>query len=84
MFTIEEAKISKPTASNNIPAGAAREYGHDNIRRALQDEAEAAEAQQAEGFLTLAKSAWSRLTGVTIDQVDARTAAPAGDPDASR
>ena len=83
MFTFEEAKISKPTASNNIPAGAAREYGHENIQRALQDEAEAAEAEQAEGFLTLAKSAWSRCTGTTIDRADAQTVVSAGEPEAS-
>ena len=68
MFTIEEAKVSKPTANYNIPKGATREFGHENIQGAVQGEAEAAEAQQVEGLRKVLKSAWDQLTGGTIDQ----------------
>ena len=83
MFTIDEAKISKPTASHTVPAGASWEYGQENIQRALQDQAEAAEKQQTESLLKLAKTALCRLTGATVKQTDAQMAASAGEPQAS-
>ncbi len=38
MFTIEEARISRPAATRRIPHGAALEYTQQDVQRALEDQ----------------------------------------------
>jgi hypothetical protein len=63
MYTIEEARISGPTANYNVSEGAALEFGRENIQRYVQGEVEAAETQQLDELRNVLKRVWHKLTG---------------------
>jgi hypothetical protein len=63
MFSIEEAKATRPTAFLNIPVGACRETGDQAIKRSIEDQAMAAEAETAKGIRNALSRAWRKLTG---------------------
>ncbi len=47
MFTIEEARISRPSATRRIPRGVTFEYSQENVLRALEERDRAAEQERA-------------------------------------
>jgi len=63
MFSIEEAKAARPTAFLNIPVGACREIGDEAIKRSIEDQTMAAEAETAKGIRNVLSRTWRKLTG---------------------
>ena len=47
MFTIEEARISRPSATRRIPRGVTFEYSQENVLRALEERDRAAGQERA-------------------------------------
>ena len=68
MYTVEEARISSPSSTYNIPEGAAREFGRDSISRALESEAEAVQLQRANALRQLLTRAWQKLAESVANQ----------------
>ena len=65
MYTIEEARLSRPSASYQIPAGAARECGEEAIKRAIEEQAADEDRKVLQGAREAMASAWVRLIGAT-------------------
>ncbi len=84
MYSIEEARISGPTANYNIPKGAALEFGRENIRRAVQAEVEAAETQQIDKLRNVFTRAWQKLTGAECNRPHAQGVELPAQPEATR
>jgi hypothetical protein len=63
MFSIEEAKAARPTVFLNIPVGACREFGDEAIKRSVEDQTMAAEAETTKGIRNALSRAWRKLTG---------------------
>ncbi len=65
MFTIEEARISRPSATLQIPRGATFEYSQENVLRALEEGDRAAEQERAR-FLIRQKDRVVRAVVTTV------------------
>jgi hypothetical protein len=63
IFSIEEAKAARPTVFLNIPVGACREFGDEAIKRSVEDQTMAAEAETTKGIRNALSRAWRKLTG---------------------
>ena len=68
MYTIEDAKLSRPNPTYHIPEGATREYDREDIIRALESDAQAAHEQNVTVFRRFVSSLWQKLTGSAADQ----------------
>ena len=65
MYTIEEAKLARETVTFNIPAAAAREFGEDAIKRAIEEQIVESDRKNRQGMRDALLSAWHRLVGAT-------------------
>jgi hypothetical protein len=64
MFSIEEARATRQTATVNIPAGASREFGKHAVERAIEEKSAAEQAEAAKGIRATLAQAWNKLRGV--------------------
>ena len=63
MFSIEEAKVARPTASVSIPVGASREFGDEAIKRAIEEQTIATQSETDKGIRSALVLAWRKLIG---------------------
>jgi hypothetical protein len=63
MFTIEEAKAARQATTLKIPTGASREFGREVIKRAVEEQAVAAEAETLRGLRRTVALVWKKLKG---------------------
>jgi hypothetical protein len=68
MYTIEDAKLSRPNPTYHIPEGATREYDREDIIRALESDAEAAREHNVAVFRRFVSGLWTKLTGSAADR----------------
>jgi hypothetical protein len=80
MYTIEEAKVSYPRATYNMPKDAEREFGREAIIRAIESKAEAEQALQSKAVKEMVVRAWRKFTR----SATAPSAAASATPEASR
>jgi hypothetical protein len=73
MYTLEEAKLSRPSATYQIPAAAVRECGEEAIKRAIEQHGAAADHKFLHGVRKAMASAWARLLGATGPAAAARS-----------
>jgi hypothetical protein len=78
MYTIEEARLSRPNVTYHIPEGATRELDREDINRALETEVKAAHAHRANKFWSTLKLVRQKLAGSEVDRTQsAGTSLPA-------
>jgi hypothetical protein len=63
MYTIEEAKLSRPNPTYHISEGATREFDREDIIRALESEAQAEHEHNVTVFRRILSGLWQKLTG---------------------
>ena len=63
MYTIEEAKLSRPNSTYQIADGATREFDREDIIRVLESHVQAAHARRAKIFGSAIRSIWQKLIG---------------------
>lgn len=68
MYTIEDAKFSRPNPTYHIPEGATREYDREDIIRALESNAKAAREHNVTVFRRFVSGLWTKLTGSADDR----------------
>ena len=79
MYTLEEARLSRPNATYHISEGATREFDREDIIRALESDTKAAHAHRAKIFQSALSLVWQKLTGSEVDRTQsAGTGLPAG------
>ncbi len=79
MYTIEEARLSRPNPTYHIAEGATREFDREDIIRALESDAQAAHEHNVTVFRTVVSRLWQKLTGSAVDRTQsAGTGLPAG------
>jgi hypothetical protein len=63
MYTIEDARLSRLNPIYRLPEDATREFGRENIIRALESEAQARHEQNVTVFRRVLSGLWQKLTG---------------------
>ena len=63
MYTIEEAKLSRPNPTYHISEGATREFDREDIIRVLESEAQAEHEHNVTVFRRIVSGLWQKLTG---------------------
>jgi hypothetical protein len=84
MYTIEQAKFSGLQASYNIPHDAVREFGRDNIERAIRAEVKAAKVKRIDKLRTAFAGGWQKLTGTAHDRAYTQAVNLPTQPEATR
>ena len=62
MFTIEEARASRPASQLNIPMGAKYECGEEAVKQAVEEIARAEEIGFDQNVRKTISAAWKKLT----------------------
>ena len=65
MYTIEEAKMSRPNPTYHISEGATREFDREDIIRVLESEAQAEHEYNVSVFRRIVSGLWKKLSGAT-------------------
>jgi hypothetical protein len=77
MYTIEEARLSRPNPTYHIPKGAMREFAREDIIRALENNAQAAHEHNVTVLWRALSLVWQKLTGSAFDRTQSvRTGSP--------
>ena len=72
MFTIEEAKATRPSAQYTIPAGAKQEFGEDALKRDIEDHVSEQDTKAATTFGTAVSTIWQKITGGLVPETGTR------------
>ena len=68
MYTIEEARLSRPNPTYHIPEGATHEFDREDIIRGLESDVQAAHAHRAKVFWSALSFIWQKHTGSKVDR----------------
>ena len=78
MYTIDEARLSRPNPTYHIAEGTTREFDREDIIRALESDAQATHEHNVTVFRRLVSCLWQKLAGSTVDRTQSvRTGSPA-------